>query len=109
MSDLNDALNLDLEVSYAWLNGNRLSLNVAKTQSMTIARMHKQAALEYQNKHLNLQISNETLEVVQRTNYLGVYIDKSLDWKKQIQETEEVSRFIGMLNYAKGYLPFHAL
>ena len=83
---------------------------MAKTQSMTIARKHKQAALENQNKHLNLQTHNETVEVVRCTKYLGVHIDNSLDWKKRIQETsKEVSRCIGMLNYAKRYLPFHAL
>ena len=43
ISDLNEVLNADLEALYAWLNSNRLSLNVAKTQSMTIATKHKSA------------------------------------------------------------------
>ena len=77
--DFNEAVNKDLEASYAWLNDSRLSLNVAKTQSMTIATKHKQAALENQNEPLNLQIRNETLEVVQCTEYLGVHIDNYLD------------------------------
>ena len=64
---------------------------------MTIATKHKRAALENQNKQLHLQIRNETLEIVQCTKYLGVHIDNSLDWK------------IGMLKYAKRYIPFHAL
>ena len=29
--DLNEALNIDLQALYAWLNGNRLSLNLAKS------------------------------------------------------------------------------
>ena len=82
ISDLNEALNKDLETLFTWLNGNRLSLNVAKTQSMTIATKQKQAALENQNEQLNLQIRNETLEIVQCTKYLGVHIDNTLDWKK---------------------------
>ena len=84
--DLIEALNKDLEALYAWLNGNRLSLNVAKTQSITIATRHKQAALENKNEQLKLQIRNATLEVVQCAKYLGVHIDNSLEWKKQIQE-----------------------
>ena len=77
---------------------------------MTIATKHKPAALENQNEQLNLQIRNETLEVVQYTKYLGVHIDNSLDWKKQMQETsKKVSQSIGMLKYAERYLPFHAL
>ena len=39
--DLNEALNKELEALHAWLNGNRLSLNVAKTQSTITARMLK--------------------------------------------------------------------
>ena len=89
--DLSVALNMDLEASYEWLNSNRLSLNVAKTQSMTIATKHKRAGLENQNEELNLQIHNKILEVVRCTKYLGVHIDYSLDWKKQIQETSKRS------------------
>ena len=101
---------MGLEALYAWLNGNRLSLNIAKTQSMTIATKHKQAALENQNEQLHLQICNETLDVVQCTKYIGVYTDISLELKKQIQETsKKVSQSIGMLKYAKRYLLFHAL
>jgi len=77
---------------------------------MTIATKHKQAALENQNEQLNLQIRNETLEVVKYAKYLCVYIDNSLDWKKQSKGTsKEVSRYIEMLKYAKRYLSFHAL
>ena len=110
ISDLYEALNKDLEALYAWFNGNRLSLNVAKTQSMIIATKHKQAALENQNEQLNLQIHNATMEVVQCIKYLGAHIDNSLNWKKQIQEaSRKVLRSIGMLKYAKRYLPFQAL
>ena len=59
---------------------------MAKTLSMTIATKHKQAALENENEQLNLQIRNETLEVVQCTKYLGGHIDNFLGWKKQIQD-----------------------
>ena len=107
LPDVNEALNMDLEALHAWLNGNRLSLNVAKTQSMTIATKHKRAALENQNEQLHLQIRNENMEVLQCTKYLGGHIDNSLNWKKQIQDTsKKVSRSIGMLKHAKRYLPF---
>ena len=78
--------NKDLEAFYAWLNGNRFPLNVAKAQSMTFVTKYKQTAPEGQDEHLNLEICNETLEIVQCTKYLGTHIDNSLDWKKDIQE-----------------------
>ena len=70
-------------------SGNILSLNVAKTQSMTISTKHKQAALERKNEQLCLQMRNETLGAAQNAKYVGVHIDNSVDWKKHIQETSK--------------------
>ena len=77
VAKLNEGLNKDLEALDLWLNGNILSLNVAKTQSMTISTKHKQAALEKKNEQLCLQMCNETLRAVQNTKYLGVHIVNS--------------------------------
>ena len=41
ISQLNEAINVDLEHLDSWLKGNKLSLNVAKTQSMLIATKPK--------------------------------------------------------------------
>ena len=46
VSRLNKALNQDLEALDKWLKSNRLSLNVAKTHSMTISTKQKLAALK---------------------------------------------------------------
>ena len=87
VAKLNEGLNKDLEALDSWLSGNILSLNVAKTQSMTISTKHKQAALEKKNEQLCLQMRNETIGAVQ--NAKGVHIDNSLDSKKHIQETSK--------------------
>ena len=52
--NLNEPLDKDFHSLYTWLNKNRLSLNVAKVQSMTIATKHKQAAPENQNEQPSL-------------------------------------------------------
>ena len=42
--------------------------------------------------------------------YLGVLLDNSLDWKDQVQAVSlKVSRELGILKYAKKFLPFSAL
>ena len=46
ISRLSEALNEDLEALDNWLKGNKLSLNVAKTQSMVISTKQKHAALK---------------------------------------------------------------
>ena len=59
-----------MEALDTWLKGNKLFLNVAKTQSMTISTKQKKTALEGLNKQLNLKVRDaKTLEVVQSTKY----------------------------------------
>ena len=66
-SRLSEILNEDLEALDYWLKGNKLSLNVAKTQSMVISTKKKHAALKQQTDQLNLQIHQSTLEAVPST------------------------------------------
>ena len=53
-----------------------------KTHSMLISTKPKLKALESKIESLRLKIQVDGLEVVQKTKYLGVQIDDSLDWKK---------------------------
>ena len=85
MTQLNEAINSDLKQLTTWLQGNNLSLNVAKTHSMLISTKQKHSILKGQNDVLDLHIHNNKLDVVQKTKYLGVQIDSSLDWKEQIK------------------------
>ena len=82
MHQLNRVLNQDLKALHKWLRGNKLSLNVAKTQSMVISTKQKLAVLKSQTEQLNLHIHDKDLDGVQSIKYLGVHIDNTLDWKK---------------------------
>ena len=97
VAKLNEELNKDLEALDSWLSANILSLNVAKTQSMTISTKHKQAALERKNEQLCLQMRNETLGAVQNAKYLGVHIDNSLTgrsiFRKHLKKFHELLVF----------------
>ena len=107
---LNEALNTDLKSLDKRLKGNKLSLNVAKTKSMVISTKPKHAALKHQEDQLCLSIHNNPLQVVQGTKHLGIYIDNTLDWKNHIQEiTKKISRSLGLLKYAKRFLPLESL
>ena len=66
------------------MQGNKLSLNVAKTHSMLISTMQKGSSFRSRNEAMELKIRDNELDVVQKTKYLGVQIDCSLDWKEQI-------------------------
>ena len=103
-------MNRDLSKLETWLQGNKLSLNVAKTHSMLISTKQKHNSLKSRNEALELKIRDNELEVVQKTKYLGVQIDCSLDWKEQVKAVStKVSRAIGFLRHAKSFLPIASL
>ena len=59
---------------------------------------------------MELNIRESELEVVQRTKYLGVQIDCSLDWNEHIKTVSaKVSRAVGFLKHAKNFLPRDSL
>ena len=89
VSQLIAALNDDHRNLHLWLKGNKLSLNVAKTQSLFISTTNRQAILMDQAVTLDLDICNAPVEVAENIKYLGMYVDKSLEWKKKIQENSK--------------------
>ena len=104
MTQLNEAINSDLKKLETWLNGNKLSLNVAKTHSMLISTKQEGSSLRSRNETLELKIRENELEVVQKTKYPGVQIDCNLDWKEQIKAVStKVSKAIGFLRHAKSF------
>ena len=105
ISQLNMAMNRDLEDLDSWLKGNKLSLNIVKTQSMLIAIKPRHQALSNAAENLKLEILGNELDVVRKTRYLGVQVDNSLDWKEQIKMiSSKVSRAIRFLKYVKNIL-----
>ena len=88
------------------VQGNEISLNVAKTCSMLITTKQKKKYLTASNQALQPSIGEEHIEAIWNSKYLGVQIDENLTWKNQIKSaTEKASRAIGFLKYAKHFLP----
>ena len=106
LTQLNESINSDLSKLETWLQGNKLSLNVAKTHSMLISTKQKLKSLKSRNEALDLKIRDNELEVVQKTKYLGVQIDCCLNWKEQINAVStKVSKATGFLRHAKSFMP----
>ena len=110
IDELNEAINNDLKQLDIWLQGNKLSLNVAKNNSMLIATKQKHNILKSGNDDLDLKIRDNDFEIIQKTKYLGVPIDNSLNWKDHIKTVStKVSRAIGFLKHAKTFLGLETL
>ena len=61
---LNEAINNDLKQLDTWLQGNKLSLNVAKTNSMFVSTKQKHNILRSRNEDLDLKIRDNELEII---------------------------------------------
>ena len=104
---INECVNEDLGYLKSWLNANKLSLYVTKTQSLVIGRSKPLNDIEKERGVKPLfNVGDETVSIVKQAKYLRVMVDQHLNCKEQISTIKKkVSRGIGMLTYSKKYLP----
>ena len=83
ITELENAVNSDLENLRKWLIANKLSLNVAKTEFILIGSkpMIKGTA----DFHLNIKIDNKPIKQTQEFKSLGVIIDQYLSWNSNTE------------------------
>ena len=96
-------VNSELKRVQAWINANKLSLNVSKTQFMLFSNCIKSLPG-------NILIDNTNLNQVESTKSLGIYIDSDLSWKIHVNYLcKLISRNTGILNKLKHEFPTHIL
>ena len=90
-------LNAELSKIYEWLNVNRLSLNIDKTQCILFKGKKKKI-----NRTSNVNVSNRIITFVDHIKFLGVTIDSSLTWEHHSKcIRNKMSKGIGILTKAK--------
>ena len=111
MDDLNQLMNEDLNCLKDWLQGNKLSLNVLKTQAMVVGSRPKLKKISDEVvEQPSFAINGTQIKLVENTKYLGVQLDSHLAWDVQINYMRtKVSRALGFLKYAKKFLPKETL
>ena len=111
ITNINDAVNEDLDLLKNWLESNKLSLNVSKTQSMLIgSRSRLKRIGQSENSIPALKIGEEPVSMVKHAKYLGVQVDQHLLWDEHLNViNKKISRGIGMLKFAKRYLPLQTI
>ena len=91
MQDLNAVVNSELPRLNRWLRGNKLSLNIIKTQAMIIGSRQKLSYMRKSSSVIpNFSIETKDIDLVNQTKYLGIMIDDKLRCKMGQPNQEHV-------------------
>ena len=103
LTDLEEIMNTELSSLNTWLNANRLSLNITKTEFMVIGS--RQRLMYHDVNNLNICVDNTQIKRVQYTKSLGVTIDENLTGKNHIDTIcKKVSSGIGALKRVRRFV-----
>lgn len=87
-----------------WLIGNRLSLNIAKTNYMILSQR------EILGEEIDIRIRNTKLIRVNSINFLGVILDDKLKFVEHVDGVcKKLSRAMGVLFKMSPIVPLHTL
>ena len=99
-------INAELAKVNDWLAVNKLSLNVKKTKFMVFHTAQKNISPYIPD----LEIGGIKIDKVSNFNFLGLTINENLSWKPHVDIiANKLSKYIGILNRLKRYLPNHIL
>ena len=100
-----ELMNNELAKIVEWLNSNKLSLNIEKTQYMIFRSVRRKIL-----HHNNVKINNTDVICVDHAKFIGVTLDDRLSWQHHINNIKKkVSKGIGILCKARKSLPQHTL
>ena len=106
LTELTNMLNTELAKINQWIQCNRLSLNIEKTNYMIMADPRNKVYHE----NCKITINGQNIIRVHNTKFLGVIIDESMSWKHHIEYIcNKTSKCIGILLRARQVLYGHTL
>ena len=79
---LNKLIDIDLKNLSDWLNANKISLNVKKTETITFKSRRK----KYEGV-IKLKLNWQRLHSSNNVKYCGIKIDENLNWKHHVNNT----------------------
>ena len=98
-----ERIETEIQVIYNWLNANRLQLNSDKSHFICFSY----------RKNINLppiKIGNNIISEVESTKFLGIILDKNLNFKEEIAHiSNKCSKFVGILFRLNSFLPVQIL
>ena len=103
--EIEKAMNRELDKLYLWLNINRLSLNIEKTNFIIFHPYNKPT-----KQKINIKINKKAISEKAFIKYLGILIDSTLSWKNQILNiSKKISRSLGIMYKLRPFVPLNVL
>ena len=100
-------INSEITKISEWLSVNKLSLNANKTKFMIF---HNYQKVMTDSDIPQLEINNTPIERVTEFNFLGITINKFMNWgSHSVKIANKICRTLGVMNCLKRYLPLSAL
>ena len=88
-----------------WMIANRLTININKTCYTLLSRQNKN-----QQQNLFINIDSNIIKQNDYTKYLGIIIDKRLNWEEHINSViDKISKYIGIFYKIRKLLPIKCL
>ena len=93
-------INHDLEIISDWFQANKLALNVAKTVCMVFSPK------KGHDPKIKVKLCDQELPIINNTKFLGVWLDKNLDWNKHYSVVcSKLKKNTGLLRRCKTSSP----
>ena len=98
-------MNKVLNKLYLWLNVNRLSLNIEKTNYVIFHPYNKPM-----KRQVTIKINRKAIDEKESIVYFGVLIDSTLSWKNHILNiSKKIARAIGIMYKLRPFLPLKVM
>ena len=105
LNEMIHKMNAELRKLVKWLNANKLSLNIGKTQYMIFRSKNKKV-----QSHDDVLINGTVVDQVNNTKFLGVHIDSCFTWERHILSVRtKTAKGIGIINKARSMLGIKTL
>jgi hypothetical protein len=105
LKDLEQTINEELRNVSDWLDANKLSLNITKSNFVMFHPPQKRLLFS-----LNIYIKDKILKERDCIKYLGVMIDTNLRWKEHVNYlNKKIKRSIGLLSKIRYYVDLGCL
>ena len=99
-------INVEIVKLTEWLNANKLSLNISKTNYMLFGSK----SICKPNVPFHLTINNVKIERITNVKFLGVLIDDNLSWKNHVEYvSSKISKCIGVIYRIKNLIDSNTL